>query len=187
MNDLKEYKEHIDKLFADLNVNEKRKIALMSMERQFKAYCQLAENVDWNRQSEYRTLLDECWSAVLNDSPLGEEVWEKHSGIKPSTVNSVRGEYTKIPFAYTNIFADNFEAFLEMLLDDTGGEESFLLFNIDFLLKYSKENNYSTETKDRLLLRELNNQHNDTDFQRSVTKLTDVINWCNQTDNLIFP
>lgn len=138
MNDLREYKKHIDKMFADLNVNEKRKVALMSMERQFKAYCQLAENADWNRQSEYRKLLDECWSAVLNDSPPSEEVWEKHNGIKPSAANSARGEYTKIPFAYACIFADNFEAFLEMLLDNTSGEESFLLFNIDFLLKYSR-------------------------------------------------
>lgn len=186
MNNLQKYKENVDKICTGLNVCEKRKVALMCLERQFKVYQRLADNKEWNRQNQYRELLDECWSAILNNTALSEEIWEKHNSIKPSAVNSTREEYTKIPFAYANIFADNFEAFLEMLLDDTGGEESFLLFNIDFLLKYSEENNYNTEIKDRLLSREFNNQHNDTVFQRSITKLSDAVSWYNQTDNLIF-
>lgn len=187
MNFVNEYKKNVEKICVSLNTSEKRKVALMSLERQFKAYQQLAENKEWDRRKEYRALLDECWLAVLDNTELCEEIWEKHEKIRPENVNSSKEEYAKIEFAYGNIFAGNMESFLEMLLDDTGGEESFFLFNIDFILSYLNEEGIvqDEEMKKGYLLREVKNQSDDVVQQKNLRELKDVLSWYKQADNLI--
>lgn len=184
MDFLNAYKKDVEKICAGLKPFEKRKVALMCLERQFKAYQHLAENKEWNRCKEYRALLDECWHAVLDNIELCEEIWEKHEKIRPENVNSSKEEYTQIEFAYGNIFAGNMESFLEMLLDDTDGEESFLLFNIDFILSYMKEVGID-HGEDRFILREVKNQADDVVEQRNLVKFKDASSWYKQADNLI--
>ncbi len=187
MDFLNEHKKNVEKLCAELKPLEKRKVALMCLERQFKAYQQLAENKEWDRRKEYRKLLDECWNAVLDSTELGEEIWEKHEKIRPENVNSRKEEYTQIEFAYGNIFASNMESYLEMLLDNTGGEESFFLLNIDFILSYVNEEGIvqDEEMKKCFILREVKNQADDVVEQRNLIKFKDALSWYKQTDNLI--
>lgn len=186
-NFLEEHKKNMEKISAGLNKYEKRKAALMCLERQFKAYQQLAENKQWNRSEEYREILDTCWNAVFDNQELDEDIWEKHEEIKPENVNNLIKEYAETELAFGNIFAANMEAFLDMLLDDTGGEVSFCLFNIEFIMNYSDENK---EIQDKnmtseLIKREVENQSNDLVQQINLKNLIDVRNWCEQTDNLI--
>lgn len=187
-NFLIEHKKSMEKMCAGLNKYEKRKAALMCLERQFKVYQQLAEHKQWNRSEEYREILDTCWIALLDNKELDEDIWEKHEGIKPENVNNTIKEYTEIEFAFGNIFAGNMEAFLDMLLDDTGGEVSFCLFNIEFIMNYSEDNVIQDKNvTSECLKREVENQSNDVVQQKNLRKLTDVQNWYEQTDNLIDP
>lgn len=190
---LTEHKKHMEKIWRGvaLNKNEKRKAALMCLERQFKAYQKLAENKQWNRSKKYREILDACWEALLNNKELNEDIWEKHEGIKPESVNHTTKEYSETEFAFGNIFAGNVEDFLDMLLDDTGGEVSFCLYNIEFILNYFEENNViqdKAQDKDmtsKRIKREVDNQSNDAVQQKDLKNLTDVQSWCGQTDKII--
>ncbi|MCM1101030.1 MAG: hypothetical protein NC398_06565 [Acetatifactor muris] len=156
---LKEHKKSMEKLCAGFNKCEKRKVALMSLERQFKAYQQLAKDRQWDSREEYREIPDTCWDAILNNRE----------------------------FAFGNIFAANMESFLEMLLDDTGGEVSFCLLNIDFILNYLDEDKaiQDKNVASECIKREVENQSNDVVQQKNLKNLTDVRNWYEQTDNLM--
>ncbi len=184
---LEEYKKSVEKICAGLNKYEKRKVALMCLERQFKAYQQLAKDKQWNRWAEYREILDTCWNSILDNKELNEDIWEKHEKIKPASVNNTTKEYAEAEFAFGNIFASNMEDFLEMLLDDTGGEVSFCLYNIEFILNYLNEDNVIQDKNvtSECIKREVENQSNDVVQQKNLKNLTDVQNWCEQTDHLI--
>lgn len=177
----------MEKIWAGSNKYEKRKAALMCLERQFKAYQQLAENKQWNRSEEYRDILDICWDAILDNKELDEDIWEKHERIKPASVNNTTEEYAEIEFAFGNIFAGNMEVFLDMLLDDTGGEVSFCLYNIEFILNYLDEDNVIQDKNvpSECIKREVANQSNDAVQQKNLKNLTDVQNWYERTGNLI--
>lgn len=90
-------------------------------------------------------------------------------------------------FAFGNIFATNMESFLEMLLDDTGGEVSFCLLNIDFILNYLDEDKtiQDKNVASECIKREVANQSNDVVQQKNLKNLTDARNWYEQTDNLM--
>lgn len=185
-NFLTKHKKNMERIYAGLNRSEKRKAALMCLERQFKAYQQFAENKQWNRSEEYREILDTCWGALLENKKLDEDIWEKHEEIKPENVHNTTKEYAQTEFAFGNIFASNMEDFLDMLLDDTGGEVSFCLFNIEFIMNYSdddviQDKNVTSEC----IKREVENQTNDAVQQKNLKNLIDVQNWYEQADNLI--
>lgn len=191
LNFLKEHNKSMEKIFAGLNKYEKRKTALMCLERQFKVYQQLAENKQWNRREEYREILDTCWEVILEHKELKEDIWGKHERIKPENVNNMAEEYAETEFAFGNIFASHMESYLEMLLDDTGGEVSFCLYNIVFILNYYNDDyNEDQEIQDQdaageHIKREVENQSNDVVQQKNLKNLTDVQNWYEQTDDLI--
>lgn len=183
---LEEHKKRMEKIWAGSNKYEKRKAALMCLERQFKAYQQLAENKQWNRSEGYREIIDTCWDAILDNKELDEDIWEKHESIKPASVNIATKEYAEMEFAFGNIFAGNMDDFLDMLLDDTGGEVSFCLFNIEFILNYLEENVIQDKNvTSECIRREVENQSNDIVQQKNLKNLADVQNWYEQTSNLI--
>lgn len=74
-----------------------------------------------------------------------------------------------------------------MLLDDTGGEVGFCLYNIEFILNYFNEDKVIQDKNvtGECIKREVENQSNDAAQQKNLKNLTDVQNWCEQTDNLI--
>lgn len=184
---LNEHKKSMEKICAGLNKYEKRKVALMCLERQFKAYQQFAKDKQWDRWEEYREILDTCWDAILDNKELNEDIWEKHERIKPASVNNTTKEFAEAEFAYGNIFAGNMEDFLDMLLDDTGGEVSFCLYNIEFLLNYFNEDKVIQDKNvtSECMKREVENQTNDVVQQKNLKNLIDVQNWYEQTDNLL--
>ena len=67
------YKKQVNKMCIDLDKKNKRKIALMCLERQYKTYEHLANNKEWDKRVEYRELLDECWKVILEDGVLEED------------------------------------------------------------------------------------------------------------------
>ena len=147
MNFVDVYKNKLAEQFERLDKQCRRKLMLMSVERQFKMYCELAEGKEWKRDNEYRDLLDKFWRITLEKEQIEESIWEWHETIRPDNVNKSGKEYTCLNFAYANIFAGNIETLIETFLEDTDHEESFLLFNIDLILSYLNEDHISQAWK----------------------------------------
>ena len=181
------YKNQVNKMCIDLDKENKRKLALMCIERQFKTYEHLASNKEWDKRVEYRELLDECWSVILEDAVLEEDVWEKHEEIKPESVNKKAEEFVTVEFAFANVFASNMEAFIDMLLDDDEGEESFLLFNINFIVNYVNEirTDSDNELCEKLVEQEKKNQLKDIETVCRLENMADVKGWYLREKSLV--
>lgn len=165
VNFLEQYKEQIYDKLNYFNKWDKRKLALMGLERQFQTYCLFSEHKNWNREKKYRILLDMCWKCILNKENLQESAWEYHEKIKPE--ENLHSEDWKELFAsYCNIFAGNTEELIETLIDDKQNEETFLLLYLDFILCYLNErdnNSYQIDSykNNKWITREIHNQEND--------------------------
>lgn len=185
------YKDILVKRFKQLAVQDKRKLAVMSLERQFKSYCYFALVKNWNRSKEYRDLLDTCWKSILKKEQLSEEIWEFHEKIKPEYVNKFKEEGSKINISYGNIFAGNVMELIETLLDDKKYEEGFLLLNIDYIVSYLNESNtgqkYKIDTfKDNvLIINEIKNQEYDMKDKDKIDSFISAKKWYEKCKSLI--
>lgn len=167
MDFLNHYKEQLYNKLSIFDKWDKRKLALMGLEREFKTYCLLSNNKNWNREKEYCSLLDMCWRCILQKENLQESAWEYHEKIKPEKTFLYPADWMEDSLAYCNIFAGNTEELIETLIDDKQDEETFLVLYIGYILCYLNEKNNSDSYKidsyknNKLIEREIRNQESD--------------------------
>lgn len=176
---LEQYKERIYDKLNSYNKWDKRKLAIMGLERQFQSYCFFANHKYWNREKEYRILLDMCWKCILNKENLQESAWEYHEKIKPERILCPE-EWKEDLVSYCNIFAGNTEELIDTLIDDKQDEETFLLLYLDFILCYLNEkdnNSYQIDSykNNKWITEEIHNQESD---MSSVSKIQTFENAC---------
>lgn len=154
---------------------QKRKAALMGLERQFKSYCRLSEHHSWNRQTEYIKLFDLFWNAVLEGKLLEESAWEYHESIKPENIaahkDADKSEASGVDYTFCNIFACNVEEFLNTLLDDTEDEEAYLLLFLDYIVCWLNE---AEQNAGYEIERHLSNQLIQTELTRQSEDMAEV-------------
>lgn len=189
MNFLEYYKIENDNRMSLLTKKQKRLLAIMCLERQFKSYENMALYKDWNRSSDYRQLLDNFWSIVLNEERPDESIWEFHEKINPEKVNKSIIEYDTKEFNYANIFSYNVIGFIENLLDDIENEETFRLSNIDYILCYLNEETegfcIDEYQNNELISNEILNQEQDVINMKKIGCLNDAKKWYIQCKSLI--
>lgn len=189
MNFIQKYKNIMVEKYEAYDNQKRKKLALMCVERQFVSYKYFAKKKQWDRTNEYRVLLNKCWEAIFKSEILDEEVWEIHESIKPETVNTSLEEYKELDITYANIFATNMCSYIEMLLDETGHEESFCLLNIDYILCYLNENNekfyFDKYEENSLIRREIQQQQDDMRNIDDITNMEEVLKKVSQLKNVL--
>lgn len=140
MDFIDQYRKTLYSRMKNWNKWQKRKVALMGLERQLKSYCHFSEHHSWDRQSEYIKLFDFFWNSILACKPLEENVWGYHEAIRPENIE-LHGYSDKLEpnYNFCCIFACNVEEFLNTLLDDTEDEEAYLLLFFDYILCWLNE------------------------------------------------
>lgn len=188
MDFLEQYVIENETVMMHLNTKQKRVLAIMCLERQFKAYEKMAKKQIWNRSNEYRQLLDICWKVILYDKDVDESIWDMHEKIKPENVASSE-ECKNQGFSFANIFAGNIMELLENLLDDNGNEETFRLLSIDYILCFLNEDNQVfliDEYKDNDLIRyEIKMQKQDEEDLKKICSFDNAQKWYMQCESLI--
>lgn len=189
MDFLDQYKIENDERLAGFDTKQKRLLAMMCLERQYKTYAQLAQGKEWNRDTAYRALLDDCWRVILEDKPAEESLWERHEAIKPENIPLSSPNDDTWELSYANIFACDIMSLLETLLDDTGYEEAFRLLILDYLVTYlnGESVNFSVDTfkDDPLILAELQRQQQDEQDMAQIACFSDAKVWYAKCKSLL--
>lgn len=171
---------------------QKRKVALMGLERQLKSYCYLSEYLSWNRQPEYINLFDLFWNSILECKLLEENVWEYHETIRPENIerHQCSDEYEP-NYNFCCIFACNVEEFMNTLLEDTEDEETYLLLFLDYIVcwlnEIEKNGRYEIEKcfSSRLIENELTIQNADMEEAFHINTFEEVMKWHMNVKNVL--
>ena len=187
MNFLDRYKIENEKRMKRFTQKQKRILAIMCLERQFYTYWQLARGKIWARSEQYRKLLDQCWTAVLEDVHVEDSIWYSHEEIRSD--NLCNGmEYT-FELCMANIFASHMEEWLNYLIDEPIYEEAFRLLTLDFILVYLNEGEDGTFEYDKfehhqLIVNERNKQIQDEVDMKKIHHFSHAKNWYDQCQGI---
>lgn len=192
MDFLDQYKKSLYSRMESCNKWQKRKVALMGLERQLKSYCHFSEHHSWNRQSEYIKLFDLFWDSVLECQLLEENVWKYHEAIRPENIGlHPYSDELEPNYNFCCIFACNVEEFLNTLLDDTEDEESYLLLFLDYIVCWLNETGenrgYDVEKylSSRLIQNELTIQNTDIAEVFQINTFEAVVKWRMNVKNVL--
>lgn len=191
MDFMETYKKELVYKFQTMLKKDRKKMAMMSMERQFKSYVDFAINKSWNRVKDYRIILDECWKCIFSDTNLGEHIWEIHENIRPENVEKSIKENMELNISYANIFACNISELIDNLIDNMEYEEGFLLLNIGYIISYLNENNIEEKFKIdeykeyNLVKNEIKNQKADLRNKDSIIDYITMQEWIRNCRNLL--
>ena len=187
MNFLDRYKIENEKRMSKFSRKQKRILAIMCLERQFYTYRQMAKGKIWDRNEQYRELLDQCWMVVLDDMEADDRIWYFHEKIRSDNLcNGI--EYT-LELCMANIFASHIEEWLNYLIDEPIYEEAFRLLTLDFILVYLNEGEGETFKYDKfenhqLIVNEMNQQIQDEVDMKKISNLENAKNWYNQCQGI---
>lgn len=162
---------------------QKRKVALMGLERQLKSYSQLSEHYSWSRLSDYHKLFNSFWTAILEQRLLEECMWTYHETIRPENIDVQGKEDNTLNYSFCSIFTGNVELFLETLIDDLEDEEAYLLLFWDYIICWlnEMEENKGYETgkyySNRLIQAEMKNQSIDMVTAFHINNFKEVDKW----------
>lgn len=185
------YKDILYNKFESILKQARKKIAMMSIERQYKAYCNFARHKSWNREKEYRGILDECWRCILEDISLEESIWDMHEGIRPENIQKSAKEEIEIESTYADIFSCNVAELIDHLIDDLENEEGFLLLNIGYIISYLNEDSVEgkfeiDKYKNHILIKnEIKNQQADLEENNSIIDYMSIQKWINKSRSLL--
>lgn len=182
-NFLDRYKIENEKRMSIFTQKQKRILALMCLERQFCTYRQLTQGKIWARSEQYRELLDQCWTVVLNNMETDDSIWHFHEKIRPD--NLCNGTEYTLELCMASIFASHIEEWLNYLIDEPIYEESFRLLTLDFILVYLNENEEESFEYDKyenhpLIVGEIKQQIQDETDMTIIHNLEDAQKWYGQ-------
>lgn len=185
------YAEELEKKFKVLSSMNKKKLAIMSIERQFKYYSNMLKNKPFDRSKEYRLILDKCWNFILFNEKLDEDIWYQQD--KLHIDNFSQADYDdSFDSAMLSTTCNNILMFIEMLEDtEDDTEYTFLTLNLDYIYGYlngkdEEKYNKIEDCEDHFLtIREINNQENDFKFIGSINTLEDVRKWLKNCKSII--
>lgn len=185
------YKDKLVQRFESISKQDRKKVAMMSIERQYKAYSDFACHKNWNREKEYRIILNECWKCILEDINLEESIWNMHENIRPENIEKNAEEDIEMELTYADIFSCNILELIDNLIDDLGDEEGFLMLNIGYIITYLNENDIEEkfkidEYKEHILVEnEIKNQEADFKNKDNIIDSITMQKWIENSRNLL--
>ena len=187
------YAEELEYKFKNLSNRNRKKLAIMSIERQFKYYSKILENKLFNKSQEYRLILDKCWNFILFDTKLDEDIWYQQDKIHIEKFG--KDYYDDDSFHLSNMLSttcNNIMMFIEMLEDSEDDTEyTFLTLNLDYIYGYlngidcDKYEDIDDCENHFLTINELNNQKNDFKVVNRINTLEDVKEWLKDCKSII--
>lgn len=186
------YSEQLTNKFNTLSCMNKRKLAIMSVERQFKYYSRMVKNRPFDKSKEYRAILDACWRFILFNEKLDENLWYQQDKLHIEKFNDVYYDDSIDDAAMLCITCDNIMMLIEMLEDpEDDTEDGFLALNIDYIFGYlnningDKYSDIDDCENHFLTINELHHQEDDFKIVDNINTLEDVREWLKTCKSII--
>lgn len=171
--------------FKNMNKQQKKIMAIMALERQWKVYEKCSLKREWGRNEVYRGVLDNCWKFALENKDIPEEVWNICDNNKPENILINKPDMYDDFVSYSSIFVDNLIEFIDNWLDEVDGEECFLQFNFDFIESFLEcyLDDKSLIDEHELIQSEIEHQNIDYKKMKGCVNIMNIKEWFDSKSN----